>query len=102
LIPWRVAARGLAEGGAHYAFDFALQLPEVPNAPLTLQCCLLADGLRGSLAVDEPRPAVIRAVQTRWLALASAPRFPHRLRAVDTLPGKSGHSKVMDRFMALM
>lgn len=30
------------------------------------------------------------------------PGFPHRLRAVDTLPGNTGHSMVMDRLMILM
>ena len=28
--------------------------------------------------------------------------FPHRLRAVDTLPGKTGHSKAMYRSIVLM
>jgi hypothetical protein len=28
--------------------------------------------------------------------------FPHRLRAVDTLPGKTGHSKAMYRSIILM
>jgi hypothetical protein len=28
--------------------------------------------------------------------------FPHWLRAVDTLPGKTGQSKTMERFMILM
>ena len=28
--------------------------------------------------------------------------FPQRLRAVDTLPGNTGHSRVMDRLIVLM
>ena len=67
---------GFVNGCAHHAVDLALQLPEVLNAPLTLQRCLAADGLGGSLAIDEPRPAVVDAVQTARRSLAGTVRLP--------------------------
>jgi len=36
------------------------------------------------------------------LPLQAQMGFPHRLVAVDTLPGKTGHSKAMYRFIILM